>query len=442
MYLSSTGWASDCGQGLNIQEKISRFKELDRQAESSMHSRHFHDAVQLYQQAVCLIPNTARAWYGLGMAQAGSGAFLDARVSFQTADRLQPSTPMPLIMQVRMNLALHDMDALKANLREMARRFPQDSQAHAALARILAEQNLLLLALAEALRSEHARNADPISTIQLAVLENASGIYQDAVDNALAIEEDHGLASEIRASAAGVAGLSYEGLGETDRAVQYLNEAIALHPSSENSYIALADLYEQLQRYEDAVNVLKRARLRFPDSVAVLLPLGVDLVRVDRYDEGTQVLREVLERVPNSDQAYLSLADAAHKQGNLGEEIKTLQALAIRRPDYPKIHILIARAMLNREPVDYDHVLTELSLAERKAPADPEVFFLEAKAFVALHRYRDAVLSLRQAIALRPTDPALHYQLARVYQRLGNTALAQEQFKLFRYLTNGAETRP
>ncbi len=317
--------AADCGAGLSVQEKLAKFKQLDEQAEQAVKSHHSAEAIQAYQEAICLVPNSPRGYYGLGMAQAEAGDFAAARHAFKTADRLQPTTAMPLIMQVRMNFSLQDIDALKSNLLDVAARFPRDAQAHDMLARFLAERNLLLLALAESLRSQAIGDGEPTSKVRLAVLENTVGAYDDAIRNALPVSKDESVANNIRASAAGVAGLSYESLGQRETAVEYLKKAIQLDPTQENSYLALADLFEQSQRYSEAVEVLQTARHNFPQTTAVLLPLGADLIRAEHYQAGIDVLRELLRSSPETPEAYISIADASHKLGNTAQEIDALQ---------------------------------------------------------------------------------------------------------------------
>jgi len=425
--------ATDCASGLSAQEKIARFKQLDSEAETAMQQHRASEAVRLYEDAVCLVPNSARGYYGLGVAQAAAGDFLKARESLRTADRLQPATGMPLVMQVRVNFSLGDMDTLKDNLREAAARFPHDADLHTTLARFLAEQNLFVLALAEALRADQGSD-DWNSKVQLAILENTVGAHEDAIQNALAIEQNHQLPEQARGAAAGIAGLSYESLHKPDQAVHYLNEAIQLDPAQDNSYLALADLFEQQQKYPDAVNVLKQARAHVPDSNAVLLALGADLVRAEQYKEGLEALRELLQKAPDTPEAYISIADAARRTGDAAQEVGALRELERRKPDYPMIHVLLARAMLNQQPPEYQRILDELSIAAKKDPNDSDVYFLQGKVYVALGRYDQALPALQHSIELRPTEPSPYYQLARVYQKLGKAELAKEQFERVKFL--------
>jgi tetratricopeptide (TPR) repeat protein len=337
-------------------------------------------------------------------------------------------------MQVRVNVSLNDIEAVKADLRDAETRFPQDGHLHALLARFLAEKKLLVLALAEALRSQQTGSADTESTVQLAVLENEVGAYQDAIRNATAVSDKADIADNLRASAAGIAGLSYESVGQKDEAVRQLREAIRLDPSGENSYLALADLFEQSQNYVDAVKILKQGRANIPNSTAFLLPLGADLIRTQEYKESTDVLRELLGQSPNEDQAYLSIADAYRQMGNSEQEVEILRDLSRRKPAYLMIHILIARAMLASSHVDYPKVLDELVQAEKSSPLDPDVFYLRGKVYLAMNRYNDAVAALRRSIELRPMETGPYYQLARLYQKLGESKLAAEEFQRVKYL--------
>jgi tetratricopeptide (TPR) repeat protein len=428
-------YSQDCSQpGLNPQERLSRFHDLDTRAQAAMQQKRFSEAVEFYREATCLAPDSPRGLYGLGVAEAASGDFLNAREALRKADRIQPTSPLPLAMEVRINFSLNDMDALKANLREEAERFPRDAQLHALLARFLAEKKLVTLALAESLRAQQAGSSDPDSKVQLAILENAVGAYDDAIRNAVNVERRTELSETLRASAAGVAGLSYESVGQRENAIAHLQAAIRLDPSRENSYLALADVFEQTQKYADAVAVLKQGHDKLPASTAILLPLGSDLIRTEKYQEGIDVLRELLRQAPDHEQAYLSIADAARKMGNSSEELQALRDLSRRKPDYPMIHVLLARAMLNASPVDYPKVLEELAQAEKAAPADADVFYLRGKVYVATNRYKEAVAALQRSIELRPMDPSPYYQLARAYQKIGKPELAKEQFERLKVL--------
>src|SRR5947207_8605144 len=85
---------TDCeSQPLTPQQKLERFHELDARAQSAMQAKRFAEAVQIYEQAVCLAPSSPRGLYGLGVAEAASGDCLKARESLHTDAALQPTSP-------------------------------------------------------------------------------------------------------------------------------------------------------------------------------------------------------------------------------------------------------------------------------------------------------------------------------------------------------------
>jgi tetratricopeptide (TPR) repeat protein len=435
--------ASTCNQEpLTPAERLARFQAIDKAAQNAMQGQMFAEAAQHYREEACLVPTSARAFYGLGVAEAAAANFARARDALRSAARLQPSNALPLILLVKVDFSLHDVDDMKANLRAVAARFPHDGQVHAALARFLAESNLLDLALAESLRARPAPDSEVDSTIELAVLENTVGAYEDAIRNVSPLEQKPTLPNTLRASAAGIAGLSLEGLGQQDEAVTHLRAAIDLDPSREDSYLALADLYERLQKYGDAVGVLKQGRSKIPGATALLLPLGKNLVRTDHPQEGIDALNDLLRRSPDEVQAYLSLADAYRKMGASGREIQSLRNLAKQKPNYPMVHILIAQAMLHASPADYSPVLNELAQAEIRTPTDPDVFYLRGKVFFAMKLYDRAAAAFSRSIALKPVDNTSYYQLGRVYQKLGKQQLAQEEFERMKYLQIPNKTEP
>ncbi len=419
-------------------EVQSRLSQLERAAQADMEGHRFAEAAGELREAACLAPQDPRILYSLGVAQAASGDFLSARKSFEAVRQREPGNPLPLAMLVRVGFSLGDIDGVKASLRALAAQFPHDGELHAMLAQFLVQNKLLDLALAESLR---AQQADPHpsaqASIELAVLENTVGAYDDAIRNALWIGSQAGLPASLRASAAGVAGLSEESAGHPEAAIPRLQEAIQLDPSQENSYLALAFLYEKLQKFGDAVAVLEQARRRFPQSAALLLPLGSNLVRVERYPAAITALRQLLEQAPDDSDAHLRLADAYRKTGNHAGEVQILSDLERRRPDYPSIHVLVASAMLNQEPADYAKVLDELSLAEKSAPSDAQVFYLRAKVFLATGQNEQARLALTRSIELAPMDPSPYYRLGRLLLAMGQPKQAQEAFDRMHVIKSG-----
>ena len=442
LFVAASLWASDCKpSALSEHDTLEQFKRLDAEAQGALEQKQYATAVTRYRDATCLVPRSARAFYGLGTAEAASGNFLAARQALETARDLLPGSVMPLTMLVRVNVALKDSEKLKDVLRAAAERFPKDAEFHSGIARFLAENQLLDLALAESLRFEQTGSTDVESTLALAVLENTVGAYSDALRSATAVEDNASLPAPLRASAAGIAGLSHESLGQREAAIQELKKAIEWAPSQENSYLALAFIYEKAEKFRDAASILERGRLQIPGSLAFLLPLGTNLVRAGEFDRGVQVLNKLLQKDAAAVDAYVRLAEAYRSANRPELELETLRKLARVNPDYPMIHVLMAQVMLSAYPVNYGDVLQELARAEKAAPADADVFYLRGKAYIAQNQLDDAVTALKRAIELRPTETGPYYQLGMVYRKLGKPELASPTLERVKQLNDQSARR-
>jgi tetratricopeptide (TPR) repeat protein len=442
LLLSCGMHATDCVPShLGEKETLAKFQELDRAAQSAFDTGQYGSAARQYREAACLVPKSARAFYGLGLAEAAANNFATARKAFETAYALLPDNMMPLAMLVRVNVAMKDIDQVKTVLRTAAQHFPRDGELHSGLARFLAENQLLDLALAESLRFQQTGSGDTASAVALAVLENTVGAYGDAIQNATNIEKQAGASDSVKASAAGVAGLSYEGMGQREEAVRHLKLAIQLAPTQENSYLALAFLYEKGQKFNVAVEVLQQGRSQIPGSLSFFLPLGNNLIWGEQYQTGIDVLNQLIRKSPDTAEAYVRLAEAYRNTGRPELETQMLRQLAHLHPDYPMVNVLIARAMMTMDPVDYPAVLAELARAEKSTPSDADIFYIRGKVLVALNRYQEAVNALRRAIVLRPMDPSPYYQLGLTYRKLGQSDLARQILDRMQHLKNGA-TKP
>lgn len=424
---------------LSEQETLEKFQQLDRAAQSAFDRGQFVEAARQYREATCLVPKSARAFYGLGIAEAAAGQFPSARVALESAYAILPDNVMPLAMLVRVDVAMKDIDRLKQVLTLAAARFANNADLHSSLARFLAENQLLDLALAESLRAEQTGASDPASAVALAVLENSVGAYGDAILQARSVEEHANTSEPIKAAAAGVAGLSLESLGEREEAIKHLKLAVELAPTQETSFLALALLYEKNHRYAEGIEVLEQGRKQMPNSLNLLVSLGNNLVWAEEYEAGIGVLKDVIAREPKAAEAYIRLAEAYRNTGRPELETQTLQQLAKLKPDYPMVGILVARAMLTQKEIDYSGVLRTLAQAEKTRPTDADIYYLRGKVYAQLARIPEAIAALRRAIELRPMDPAPYYQLGIAYRKAGQMELSRQTLNRMEYLKKTAQ---
>jgi tetratricopeptide (TPR) repeat protein len=397
----------------------------------------FARASEDFHQAACAAPDNARPYYALyGMATGAlaTGDFSGARHALQEADRLRPDYPLPLAMLVKVNLISPDVGSLKRCLLDAAHRFPRDSKLHAELAQDLLHEKQYDLALAEALRAEDGAASNAKVSMNLAALENQAGAFGDAARRASLVEEQAGLPETVRASAAAIAGLSYESSGQFQEAIRSFKLAIRLDPSQEQPYLALARIYAANEDRPASVEILREAQKRLGSLPNISLAFGSALVSTEQYQAASEVLEGLIQNSPGQLEAYPKLAEAYRNMGEPTRATETLRQLALRKPDYSMLHTVIAQSLLDEEKVDYPRVLQELEQAEKVSPDDYDVHYLRGKVFMATGQYKRAIESLRHAIELRPTEPGAYYQLGLTYRRLGKPDLAKQQFEKLDFL--------
>jgi tetratricopeptide (TPR) repeat protein len=443
IFALAVSFAAECPSvGVSPQEQQGQFQELDRRAQVEFRHAEFAAASEDFRRATCLAPESIRSYYelyGSATSAVALGDFARARQVLLEADRLRPDYPLPLAMRVKVNLASGDVGDLKTSLSAAAQRFPHDGRLHAELAQDLLHQKQYDLALAEALRAEESGAAGVRMSMNLAVLESQVGAFADAARLAATIEEQAGLSEKERASAAGIAGLSLESLGQLPEAIRQFQLAIRFDPNQEQPYLALARIYTGQQDNHAAVAILVQARKIPGDSSNVLLALGSALVGAEQYQAASQILAGLVQRDPSQLDAYPKLAEAFRNMGEPGRATETLRQLARRKEDDPMLHVVIARSLLDEEKIDYSLVLQELAAAEKASPDDYDVHYLRGKVFLTTGRYGQAVASLRRAIELRPTEPSAYYQLGLAYRKLGQPDLAKEQFERLEFLKGPPE---
>lgn len=436
--LTFRAFASDCSPAdPDSPNTRDRFHELDRKAQTEFRHAEYAQSADDFHQAACLAPADLRDYYALfGTAISALAAqnLASAIESLKQADALRPDYPLPLAMLVKISLQSPDPDQVKEFLRQAAQRFPRAGKLHAEFVKDLLHEKRLDLALAEVLRAEQTGALDSESALTLAVIENNAGAFADACRHAQAIEQKSDLPAEARASGATVAGLAYENLNQYPKAIEHFQRAIELAPTREDPYLYLARVHQKKHELQAVVAALEQGRKQIPGSLKIEMTLGAGLVSVERSKEAIQLLTEVVAKSPDEVDAYPNLAEAYRNTGEPKLATETLRKLARRKPDYPMLHIFIARSMTQEDPPDSAAALDELLLAEKAAPDDYEVSYLRGKVYLGLNKFPEAIASLLHAIDLRPTESSAHYQLAMAYSKSGQPALAARQFETVKYL--------
>jgi len=208
------------------------------------------------------------------------------------------------------------------------------------------------------------------------------------------------------ARALNLLGLAYLRTNAPDRAVPVLRDAVRFAHDDPKPYFLLVEALNAAEQQAAALEVTDDALKLFPALPQALLAKAQQLARLGRYRDSGPLFARAAELAPSQIDGLLGLAEVQQKQGDYAASLETYQrALAADRSN------LTASLGAAR-----DMILTKDFSGARPV--------------------------LEAALAVHPDNSQLHYELSRVYARLGEKALAAEQTQIFQDLRGRENKTP
>jgi Flp pilus assembly protein TadD len=210
-------------------------------------------------------------------------------------------------------------------------------------------------------------------------------------------------------------------------AVAPLRRAVDLLPAQSRPRFLLGHALERSGDVPGAVDCYEAALRLDPRDVETIIHLGNLYVGLKRYPDAETKFRAGLELQPKSPQALLGLAQT------LDVEKKPEAAAAYRdylavQPDAQGAESRVIRLLLEQK--QYDAALAELDRAD--AGKSPTLDSLRSRADIqiAQKKWDDAIITLRKAITLAPTDAELRGGLGRVFMQKRDFVSAEKEIKV------------
>jgi serine/threonine protein kinase/cytochrome c-type biogenesis protein CcmH/NrfG len=226
-------------------------------------------------------------------------------------------------------------------------------------------------------------------------------------DNAVALDPDFALAHAAIAIASAQYYCHYErSPGWMDRAVAASRRASQLGKDAPDVLVAEAWILSADHSYAEAVEKVNRAIARKPDAESAYYVLGRSLFAAGRYQEVLDIAETAITHSGENYNIYVPIANA------LGALSKT-EAL---------------RKFVQRMIQVYEkHIET--------VPEDPRARVLLANNYAAADRYDDAIREANFAMALRPHDAMVAYNVACAFGKMGKKTECLDALR--RAWTNG-----
>jgi Tfp pilus assembly protein PilF len=216
---------------------------------------------------------------------------------------------------------------------------------------------------------------------------------------------------------------------KTGRIGDAVDELVRVHkeaPDNSQASLLLADCYFRMGQNKDVIRILQPEENRHPEDLAIAYLLGTALIRDGRAAEG-QVLVDRILRNGDSAEAHLMLGTAKIQAADFaGAREELAKALALN-PNLGGVHALYAHTLqVTSSP--------EEAIREFKAELaiDPYNFESNLQIGAMLRKdqnYYEAKPYLARALATRPGDLAVRYQIAAIALSEGKADEARRELE-------------
>ncbi len=439
-------------------------KALSLLADGRARQLRFQEAKGLYQRVLTLDPNSVSAKINLGriffeMGQRDQAVQLLSGIELKSviasADQLNLARAFFLIGEFQKAL-------------DVAENLPLKLKNNEALP-VIAASNLELgnrqkfNELTPLIKKAAAGNQ--VLAAQLAEILQNAGLKQDAVDL---------LSSSLATAPNSVILLVLLGRaevfgGKIEPARRHLNHAATLEPNSAEVLSAQALLENAQGRATAALELLSKARRLEPNSTDVIHDYVLTAIRANQSQNAVDAAKKLLELKPNEPEFNYLLGAASLQNGNLNSALEVLQRFAEERPRDSRGCLALGLTLatqsdrleaarsqfahcLEIDPNDFEakyqlalsfkaqgETTKAVELLEEVVKLSPD-YATALRDLGALYLQTGAEKQARgvleRAVAINSQDADTHFQLSRLYNLIGEAALAKQHFETFQKLKN------
>lgn len=185
-----------------------------------------------------------------------------------------------------------------------------------------------------------------------------------------------------------------------------LARASQIDSTSPKLHVLLGDIYRQQQRLSDAEQEYRKALSLRPGDTGALFGLSLALLAASKTEEAFQVA----------------------------------QAAVTNNPNDPELNAVMGEILCERNDFTQAEMYLKKSL-NTKAEYVTRVHALLGKVYANTDRTRDALAELKMALP-EDKDGSVHYQIGRLYMKMGDRASAQRAFEVSKQLEGEGLRKP
>jgi len=417
----------------NDQYKKALTSALDQKAKPTIDqafqehkNKNYAKAIELYQQALQMVPNNASLWFNMASAEYARQNYIQARDDYAKAlklDRPNQLDDLYFIATIDDNNG-KGTDALYG-YKQYLKESPKGNYADNASARV------------SALSQDSTATAKIKTDVELAQIQDAAKAYQQAVqlqqqqhfDEALPLYQQAINLQPKEPTYAYALGTLYQQKGDMDQAVSWYNQASNLDPknkeyanalktANEFKADALVDQAVQKQTSGDltsAIDLYKQAGVLAPQNARLWTDLGTAYQQSDQYKEAQAAYQKGYDLDNKNEVGDLYLIGAIqenYKQGALAlTNYKKYLSLASNGP-----YAAAAQDRIKALSIDIMAVQQLKTADQMKTANQAQDDYNQAVQAQTSNNLDQAITLYQKAISEAPSEPSYVYALGTAYQ--------------------------
>jgi predicted Zn-dependent protease len=209
-----------------------------------------------------------------------------------------------------------------------------------------------------------------------------------------------------------------------------LEKAAALTPTNEKLYLLVADACTGNQSYELGLSIVDLGLKNLPESPRLHYQRGLFLASLDEFDKAKPDFDAAIKLAAGSGIGYLAGAHEALLAGNISDAVRIARAGLKSGDTNPVLHTILGEALIRSgvspgQP-EFAEAQTILESSVAKRPSDVPAQIALGELYLMSGRLDEAITHLEQARQLDAAKPSVYANLAKAYQRRGDTQKAQD----------------
>jgi tetratricopeptide (TPR) repeat protein len=241
-----------------------------------------------------------------------------------------------------------------------------------------------------------------------------------------------GTADANRDQAGLLLGMSFYGAKQFSEAAKYLSEAAKSDPENLELHQMLAQSCLSARQFSCASDEFQWILKKNPDSAAAHMLLGEALDGLGRTPEAIAEFQAASKAAPQTPEVFFGLGYLNWKMRQYGDAAQALETVLATDPANPQALAYMGDIELKRDHFDKSLGLLIRATQQRK---DIRIVYVDLGVIHTQRKeYKEALAALRRAEKLDPSQPDVHYRLGRLYQAIGKSEVAQQEFAKVRQL--------